>query len=105
VRLAEQTTRELTACLAGGRLRLGLANAAHYLTLMGHLCVAWTWLRQAQTAHHALADANLADHGFYQGKLAACRYFFRYELPAVEHHARLLRSLDATTLEMQPDWF
>ena len=105
MRLARQTSQVLAASLADGNVRLGLANAAHYLTLMGHLCIAWTWLRQASVAHRALATANPADQGFYRGKLAACRYFFRYELPVVEQHARLLQSLDATTLDMLPDWF
>jgi butyryl-CoA dehydrogenase len=102
--LAEQTTLVLIASLARGDVRLGLANAAHYLDLMGHLCIAWTWLRQAVVAQRALASAGPAGAGFYQGKLAACRYFFRYELPAVEQHARLLQNLDATTLETSPDW-
>jgi butyryl-CoA dehydrogenase len=105
VQLAQQTTRELTACLARGEVRLGLANASHYLTLMGHLCIAWIWLRQGLLAQRAMATTNPADQDFYCGKLAACRYFFRYELPAVEHLAELLQSLDATTLEMRPNWF
>jgi len=102
---AIRTTDELVACLARGEVRLGLANASYYLALMGHLCVAWAWLRQASIAQRALATAGAVDEPFYQGKLAACRYFFRYELPVVGHHAALLTSLDSTTLDMRPDWF
>ena len=105
LRSAAQTTERLTACLSRGDVRLGLANASHYLGMMGHLCIAWTWLRQAVIAQRTLATANPAEPSFYRGKLAACRYFFRYELPMVEHHAALLRSLDTTTLDMQPEWF
>ena len=32
------------------------------------------------------------------GKLAACRYFFRYELPKTETQARLLGTVDDTAL-------
>jgi hypothetical protein len=41
---------------------------------------------------------------FYQGKLAAARYFFRWELPAVAPKHALLRSLDPTCLEVQEAW-
>lgn len=102
---AERTTQALTAAMARGEVRLGLANATHYLTLMGHLCVAWSWLRQALVAQHALAGANSTDQDFYRGKLAACRYFFRYELPVTSHFAELLQALDATTLATPPAWF
>jgi len=105
LRSAQRTSDQLTACLARGEIRLGLANATHYLGLMGHLCIAWTWLRQAAVAQRALSVAASSEQPFYQGKLAACRYFFRYELPAIEALAALLQALDATTLEMRPDWF
>jgi butyryl-CoA dehydrogenase len=105
LRSARQTTEALTACLARGEVRLGLANASHYLGLMGHLCIAWTWLRQAIVAEQALFTANPVDQAFYRGKLAACRYFFRYELPVVEYQSVLLQRLDTTTVEMRPDWF
>ena len=85
-----------------GRARLALANAAHYLTLVGHTLIAWSWLRQAQVASRALANAAEQDREFYQGKVNACRFFFRHELPSVEPLARLLQSLDDTTLATRP---
>jgi len=45
------------------------------------------------------------DRDFYQGKLQACAYFFRWELPKTKHWFDLLHNLDATTLEMQDAWF
>jgi hypothetical protein len=71
--------------------------------MMGHVVIAWMWLRQALAAHAALAAG--ADESFYRGKLQAAQYFFRHELPQVANHAKLLQGLDATTLEMKPDWF
>jgi len=82
----------------------GLANASVYLEAMGHVVVAWMWLRQAVAATRALGSASGADVDFYRGKLAACRYFFRWELPRIGPQLTLLDSLDSTCLETQPAW-
>lgn len=99
------TTRVLGGALAEGQVRLGLANAAHYLTVVGHTLIAWVWLQQALVAQRALADASDADRAFYEGKLAACRFFFGHELPTIAPLATLLQSLDDTTLQMRADQF
>ena len=101
----EATTQALAARMSKGEVRLALANASLYLTLVGHALVAWIWLKQAMVATRALAGANAEDADFYQGKIAACRYFFRYELPMVQSNSRLLQTLDDTTLAMQPNSF
>jgi hypothetical protein len=81
---------------------LALANATLYLDSLGHVTVAWRWLAQALVAEAALPAASAADADFYRGKLSACRFFFRYELPRIEPALRLLRSLDDTALTI-PD--
>jgi hypothetical protein len=62
-----------------------LANASVFLEAFGHTVIAWMWLRQAVAACRALAlDATVLDateQAFYQGKLSACRWFYRCELP------------------------
>jgi alkylation response protein AidB-like acyl-CoA dehydrogenase len=79
-----------------------LANASVYLEAFGHVVIAWSWLEQFQIA----ANAPGADRdAFYSGKMQACRYFFRWELPKVGPMLALLASIDTTTLDMQPDWF
>jgi butyryl-CoA dehydrogenase len=82
----------------------GLANASVYLEAMGHVVVAWMWLRQAVAATRGLKSARGEDADFYRGKLAACRYFFRWELPRIGPQLALLDSLDSTCLEAQPAW-
>jgi butyryl-CoA dehydrogenase len=79
-----------------------LANATIYLDSLGHVVVGWRWLVQALAAESALTAASAADREFYAGKLAACRFFFRYELPRIGPALELLRSLDDTALAM-PD--
>ena len=97
--------RETTALLLEampGNPELALANATLFLDGLGHVVVAWRWLAQALAAEAALPQAATQDQDFYRGKLAACRFFFRYELPRIEPTLRLLRSLDDTALTM-PD--
>jgi alkylation response protein AidB-like acyl-CoA dehydrogenase len=95
------TTRRLGEAAARDVER-GLANASVYLEALGHVVVAWMWLRQALVATRALGGGPDAD--FYRGKLAACRYFFRWELPRTGPQLALLDSLDSTCLEAQPAW-
>ncbi len=95
------TTRTLVAALPRDPER-ALANATLYLDNLGHVVVAWRWLDQALTATRALPAASGTDRDFYLGKLAACRYFFRYELPRIAPSLALLRTLDDTALTI-PD--
>jgi alkylation response protein AidB-like acyl-CoA dehydrogenase len=78
-----------------------LANASLYLEAFGHTVVAWIWLEQAlravgKTGHEA---------DFYRGKLQACTYFFKWELPKAHQQLDLLETIDTTTLDMQDAWF
>ena len=95
---------EVTAALhAAGDSNRTLANATVYLEAFGHIVVAWIWLEQALVAGRSMQGG--ADDAFYAGKLAACRYFFAYELPKVGPMLDLLAALDTTTLTMQDAWF
>jgi butyryl-CoA dehydrogenase len=80
--------------------KLALANASVFLDAFGHTVLAWIWLRQALAAQRGLSDCVASDKEFYRGKLAACRWFYRWELPKTRAWHDLLRSLDDTTLNM-----
>lgn len=94
----EAVTRTL---YSAGDMNKTLANASLYLEAFGHTVVAWIWLEQAlrcvgKTGH---------DTDFYRGKLQACAFFFKWELPKVQPQLDLLESIDTTTLDMQDSWF
>jgi butyryl-CoA dehydrogenase len=97
VAAAATVTRTLSAAAMRGQVDLFLANANLYLEMFGHVVVAWLWLRQAQVAQSALGH-DKSDKDFYAGKVTACRYFFRYELPKALRQAELLAKLDDTCL-------
>jgi alkylation response protein AidB-like acyl-CoA dehydrogenase len=100
-----ETTRNLLCAAGNGEVELSLANASVYLEVAGHIVVAWIWLRQALAAVERLPAAQAGDRDFYQGKLQACAYFFRWELPKIAWQKDLLNNLDRTCYEMQDAWF
>ena len=104
--LAVQNLRDTTeTALRCTDLEGRLANATLYLSALGHIVVAWRWLKQASVAQAALKTAYGSDIAFYRGKISACRYFFRYELPRIHNWLNLVSSLDRTCLDMSPEMF
>ncbi|MGE0483742.1 MAG: acyl-CoA dehydrogenase [Gammaproteobacteria bacterium] len=101
----ETTTCTLVALREGGEINRALANATLYLDAFGHVVIAWMWLRQALVATRALDEATGADVDFYRGKLRACQYFHRYELPKVAERCALLDRGDDTCLDTAESWF
>lgn len=93
------------ACVACPDAERGLANATPYLDAFGHVVVAWLWLWQGIAARAGLANASAHDRPFYEGKLAACRYFFRYMLPSAVTALALVESLDDTCMLVRSEQF
>ena len=91
------------AVLACPDLNTALADATLYLEAFGQVVVAWLWLEQALAATRAIAAAS--DRAFYEGKLAACRYVFRYELPKAHVQFARVRAIDGTCLKLEPEHF
>jgi len=105
VQLLEQAVQALRGAtervLACDEPDLALANATIYLDSCGQIVVAWLWLKQALAASDALAAGPPPyDLDFYRGKLSACGYFFRYELPRSILSLGLVASLDDTCLRI-----
>ena len=96
-------TTELLVGEIGKDPERALANATLYLDSLGHVVVAWRWLAQGLAA--VRAQSGSADRDFYAGKLAACRFFFRHELPRIAPDLALLRSLDVTALAIPDSGF
>jgi len=83
-----------------------LANANVYLDVASRIVVAWLWLRMALVADgRRRAAASDDERAFFDGKLAAARYWFGWELPRIAPDLALLSRLDDTTLTADPSWF
>jgi hypothetical protein len=102
----KSVTESMLSAMMEKNIDLALANSVAYLSLFGHVVLAWLWLKQARVAALALAEQpHDADVAFYRGKLAANRYFFNYELPQIGPWAELLVSVDDTCYSMEAGWF
>ncbi len=84
---------------------LALANATIFLDAMGHVVIAWMWLKQAVAATKGLESSSDTDVAFYQGKLSACDFFFRYELPKAIVQFELVAEVDDTCFNLSEDQF
>jgi hypothetical protein len=79
-----------------------LANATPYLQAFGHMVLAWIWLDVSLAARRKLGERP---DDALQGKLAAARYFFRYELPRIHAWLKVVESRDDTCRTMNDSFF
>ncbi|MGH3098409.1 MAG: acyl-CoA dehydrogenase [Streptosporangiales bacterium] len=77
--------------------KVGL-NTTRVLIAIGDLMVGWLLLRQADVALTALTGGTSdRDRRFYEGKVAAARFFATSQLPRIRAERKVL---DATTLDL-----
>jgi alkylation response protein AidB-like acyl-CoA dehydrogenase len=76
--------------------RVGL-NTTRLLLALGDLIVGWLLARQAQVAQARLDEGPGGDQAFYEGKVAAARFFAATVLPRLAAEREIL---EATTLDL-----
>ena len=81
------------AAWATGVPEEALANATPYLQAFGHVVLAWLWLDVALAAQRN------------EGRLAAMRYFFAYELPKIDAWLGVVSRREDVCRTMQDAWF
>ena len=86
---------------ASGQAQQALANAVPYMQAFGHMVLAWMWLDMATHMLARGADSTPAA----QGRLAAMRYFFHYELPKTAAWLQVVGHCDMTCAEVPVDAF
>ena len=92
------------AAWSTGNPEEALANATPYLQAFGHVVLAWVWLDVALCAQARL-DQPGSQAALLRGKLAACTYFFHYELPRIGAWLKVVETRDATCRTMEEGWF
>jgi alkylation response protein AidB-like acyl-CoA dehydrogenase len=85
--------------------KIGL-NSRRLLLAMGDLVVGWLLQRQADVALKALqGDASVADKAFYEGKVAAARFFAHEVLPRIGSDRRIIESTNLDVMDLPEDAF
>ncbi len=81
-------------------------NTTRLLMAAGDLVIGWLLLRQAEVALAALAGSPSArDQSFYQGKVAAARFFAAQVLPMLTAQRIIASTVDNTLMEISEDSF
>ena len=96
----------VTAALVGEMMtdsRRGLANATLYLDFMGHVVMAWMWLRLTMAAYEKRARDG--DSAFIRGKFQAASYFMNRELARTKIWAETLERNDQSAFDMAVEGF
>ena len=93
-----QVLQATQAAWAGGEPERALANAVPYLQAFGHTVLAWIWLDVACSVPEAGGAAA-------QGRLAAMRFFYRYELPKIGAWLAVVARCDSTCMDLPEEAF
>ncbi len=96
---ADHLAEATRAAWSTGDPEEALANATPYLQAFGHVVIAWIWLDVAACA------AGQRDDAAQRGRIAACRYFFRYELPKVKAWLAVVETRDDTCRTLAEESF
>jgi alkylation response protein AidB-like acyl-CoA dehydrogenase len=98
----DQVLAATRAAWATGQPREALANAVPYLQAFGHTVLAWIWLDVAlvRAARSMGADADADAASAAQGRQAAMRFFYRYELPKIGAWLAVVATRDATCADL-----
>jgi alkylation response protein AidB-like acyl-CoA dehydrogenase len=98
----------LTAAQAGEQAELykvGL-NSRRFLLALGDVVVGWLLQRQADVALRALGhEVSEADRAFYQGKIAAAKFFAHEVLPRVGADRRIIESTTLDPMDLPEEAF
>jgi alkylation response protein AidB-like acyl-CoA dehydrogenase len=85
--------------------KIGL-NSRRLLLALGDLVVAWLLQRQADVALRALGgEVSAADRAFYEGKVAAARFFAHEVLPRIGADRRIIESTSLDLMDLPEEAF
>jgi hypothetical protein len=85
--------------------KVGL-NSRRFLLALGDIVVGWLLQRQAEVALNALAaEVSPADKAFYEGKVAAAKFFAHEVLPRVGADRRVVESTTLDAMQLTEDAF
>jgi len=84
--------------------KVGL-NTSRLLMNVGDIICAWLLIRQADVAAEKLATASEKDKAFYQGKIAAAKFYVETVLPHIAVDRAIIEKTDNSVMEIAENAF
>ncbi len=81
--------------------RVGLSSVP-FLLALGDLLIGWLLLVQAEVALHAV-ESRPSDRAFYDGKVAAAKFFAANVLPRLSAERKIAESVDLAVMDLRED--
>ena len=104
--LTQKVLQSLMEYAMKGDYQRFLADATPFMEFFSTIVIAWQWLDIGREAQDALiAGSGDFSTEFYENKLHAMQFYFRYELPKTTGLAELLMDKQALTLKTEQEVF
>lgn len=95
LKLTQEVLQALMGFAAKGDYQRFLADATPFMDFFGNIIIGWLWLDMAQEAQNALVTGNKENSTeFYESKIHAMEFYFKYELPKTSALAEILMDTD-----------
>ncbi len=89
--LTQQVLRALMGFAKKGDYQRFLADATPFMEFFSNIIIGWLWLDMAREAQNALVNGSTENStGFYESKIHAMEFYFKYELPKTTGLAEIL---------------
>ncbi|WP_150451696.1 acyl-CoA dehydrogenase [Arenibacter lacus] len=106
IKLIQEVTAYLMPIAKQGDYERFLADATVFMEFMGNLVLGWVWLDIALKAESDLrAKDKTYSTPFYQSKIHAMKFYFKYELIKTNALADIIMHKDGLTLKAGGDYF
>ena len=97
--LTQKVLQSLITFAMQGDYQRFLADATPFMEFFSTIVIGWQWLEIAIKAQEALVTGTRSNSTeFYEGKIHAMRFYFKYELPKTQGLAEVLMNQETLTL-------
>lgn len=97
--LAQQVIQSLMGYAMKGDYERFLADASPFMEFFSTILLGWIWLDMGKEAQEALVTGKKDySSNFYESKLHAMKFYYKYELPKTNGLAEILRDKEVLTI-------
>ncbi|MEM6964582.1 MAG: acyl-CoA dehydrogenase [Bacteroidota bacterium] len=102
LQLTQKVLKHLTKYAMQGDYERFTADANLFMEFFSNLSIAWQWLKMATDAKTALISGDKTyKEEFYESKIHAMKFFFKYELEKTTYLANVLMNEEVLTIQKE----